>query len=77
MKIHIEYCEKWNYFPEFERVSNIIKKQYPDIIIEGNNFSPRTGSFEITINKLLVYSKFQTDNFPKEHEILSWLKPKD
>ena len=74
MKIHIEYCEKWNYFPEFERVSNIIKKQHPDVIIEGNRNSPRTGSFEITINKQLVYSKFQTNDFPKESEILNCIK---
>jgi len=74
MKIHIEYCEKWNYFPEFERVSNIIKKQHPDVVVEGNRNSPRTGSFEIIINKQLVYSKFQTNDFPKESEVLSWFE---
>ena len=72
MIVHIEYCEKWNYFPEFERVSNIIKKKYNNIIIEGNNFEPRTGSFEIKINDILKYSKFQTNKFPSEEEILNW-----
>ena len=75
MNIHIEYCEKWNYHPEFERVSNIINKKYPEIIIQGNNTPPRTGSFEVTINDKLMYSKFQTNNFPQENEILEWLKP--
>ena len=73
MKIHIEYCEKWNYFPEFERVSNIIKKKNSNIVVEGNNTPPRTGSFEVTANGTLVYSKFDTDNFPKEDEILNWI----
>ena len=72
MIVHIEYCEKWNYFPEFERVSNIIKKKYSGVIIDGNNSLPRTGSFEITINNILKYSKFQTNKFPDEQEILSW-----
>ena len=74
MKIHIEYCEKWNYHPEFERVSNIINKHYPNAIVEGNNSLPRTGSFEVTTNGLLKYSKLQTNQFPLEDEILSWFK---
>ena len=74
MKIHIEYCEKWNYYPEFERVSNIITKYYPDSNIESNQSSPRTGSFEVTIDNELKYSKFQTNKFPDENEIISWLE---
>lgn len=74
MEIHIEYCEQWNYHPEFERVSAIITKYYPKAIIKGNNSSPRTGSFEITINNVLKYSKFQTNEFPTEREIYHWLK---
>ena len=72
MIVHIEYCEQWNYFPEFERVSNIIKKKYQNITLEGNSSPPRTGSFEIKINNTLKYSKFQTNEFPDEEEILSW-----
>ena len=74
MNIYIEYCEKWNYHPEFERVSNIINQKYPEAIINGNNSPPRTGSFEVTINDILVYSKFETNNFPNENEITEWLK---
>ena len=72
MTVYIEYCEKWNYHPEFERVSNIINKKYPDIVVVGNECKPRTGSFEITINNVLKYSKFQTDQFPDESEIMNW-----
>ena len=69
MKIHIEYCEKWNYGPEFDGVSKIIKKYNFDCQINGNQISPRSGAFEITINDELVYSKFETNQFPTEEEI--------
>ncbi len=72
IKIHIEYCVKWNYGPEFDRVSKIIKSKFNNILIEGNNSLPRSGAFEITKNNNLVYSKFQTGNFPTETEIISW-----
>ena len=72
MKIHIEYCERWNYHPEFDRVSKIITAINPEIIIDGNKNSPRTGSFEIELNGKIVFSKFQTGKFPSKSEIKSW-----
>ena len=69
MKIHIEYCIKWNYHPEFDRVSKKIKQILPDVIIESNNTDPRTGSFEITLDGKLIYSKFKTNCFPSKEEI--------
>ena len=74
MIVHIEYCEQWNYYPEFERVSNIINKYHPDITIQGNSSLPRTGSFEVTIDDDLKYSKFQTNQFPSEKEIVTWFE---
>jgi len=74
MKIHIEYCEKWNYLPEFERVSKIINEKYPEAIVECNSSIPRSGSFEVTINNILKYSKFITHKFPEKEEVLSWIK---
>ena len=69
MKIHIEFCVKWNYGPEFDRVSKKIKELHPNASITGNETNPRTGSFEITIDGKLVYSKFKTDAFPSKNEI--------
>ena len=69
MNVHIEYCEKWNYGPEFDRVSKLIKKYNPNAIITGNQISPRSGAFEITINNNLIYSKFETNAFPTEQQI--------
>ena len=72
MKMHIEFCEKWNYHPDFDRVSKQVKKLSPDIQVEGNAKPPRNGAFEVTIDGKLVYSKFQTGNFPNAEEIAGW-----
>ena len=74
MYIHIEFCEKWNYQPDFDRVSKLVKKIVPNAIIEGNTKLPRSGAFEITIEDELVYSKFQTGEFPQKSDINKWFK---
>ena len=72
MNIHIEFCEKWNYRPDFDRVSKLIKKIAPTAKIEGNAKPPRSGAFEVSFDKKLVYSKFKTGEFPQEGDIKSW-----
>ena len=72
MYVHIEYCEKWNYKPEFDRVSNIINLIDEPINISGNDSEPRTGSFEVIVNGKLLFSKFKLGRFPNESEIYSW-----
>ena len=72
MYIHIEFCEKWNYQPDFDRVSKVIKRILPDAQVQGNVKPPRSGAFEVTIKDKLVYSKFQTGEFPTESDIKSW-----
>ena len=70
--VYIEYCEKWNYKPEFDRVSKIILSINQSINVEGNKSIPRTGSFEVIMNNQLVFSKLKTERFPNEAEIYSW-----
>ena len=72
MKIHIEYCVKWNYGPEFDRVSKIIKSVDKCITINGNSNPPRSGAFEIEIDSVLVFSKFELGRFPNKKDVLSW-----
>ena len=72
IEVNIEYCEKWNYKPEFDRVSKIILSFKNNINIIGNSVSPRTGSFEVLINNELVFSKLMSGNFPEKSEIYSW-----
>ena len=73
MNIHIEYCIKWNYGPEFDRVSKEIKKIYPKSNISGNRAYPRSGAFEVEVDGKLVYSKFKTSNFPTISDIKKWV----
>ena len=54
-------------------MSNQIKKIHPNAIIEGNENPPRTGAFEILLDGKLVYTKFETDTFPKQNELESLL----
>ena len=72
MNIHNEFCEKWNYQPDFDRVSKAIKKIMPSAQVTGNSKPPRNGAFEVTIDEKLIYSKFQTGNFPNTGDIKSW-----
>ena len=72
MNIHIEYCKKWNYEPEFDRVSKIILTINNEVNIQGNKIEPRTGSFEVTINGKIFFSRFECDSFPTKEEIYSW-----
>ena len=50
-------------------MSKKIKELHPNAYIIGNEANPRTGSFEITIDGKLVYSKFETHAFPSKSEI--------
>ena len=74
LKVNIEYCIKWNYKPEFDRVSKIIKNINKEAIVTENEVAPRTGAFEVTINDQLIYSKFDSGTFPNESEIYSWFE---
>jgi selT/selW/selH-like putative selenoprotein len=53
-------------------VSKLIKTIVPQAKIEGNSKPPRSGAFEVSLNDELVYSKFETGEFPQESEINSW-----
>ena len=53
-------------------MSKIINDVFPQYKIKGNNTPPRSGAFEVTVNKTLVFSKFDTENFPTKDEIKTW-----
>ncbi len=74
MKIHIEFCIKWNYGPEFDRVSKIIKNLNPQVQVIGNESPPRSGAFEVSKNGELIFSKFDKGSFPDESTIKNWIK---
>jgi len=53
-------------------VSKQIKKIMPTAQVEGNAKPPRSGAFEVTLDRKLIYSKLQTGNFPNIGDIKSW-----
>ena len=72
MKFEIEFCIKWNYHPEFDRVSKIIQSVTSDAEIIGNPKPPRTGAFEVKMDGNTVYSKFSTNTFPTKDDVIAW-----
>ena len=50
----------------------IITEINPDTVIDGNENTPRTGSFEVELDGKIVFSKFQAGKFPSASEIKSW-----
>ena len=53
-------------------MSKQIKKIAPNALIKGNSKPPRSGAFEVSLNEKLIYSKFETGEFPQEQDIKSW-----
>ncbi|OUX37544.1 MAG: hypothetical protein CBE33_03325 [Candidatus Pelagibacter sp. TMED273] len=51
----------------------MINQNFPSINVIGNETPPRSGAFEITYNGKIIYSKFETNKFPTEEEIISLL----
>lgn len=54
-------------------MSNLIRSIDGSIQILGNQKPPRSGSFEVTINEEVVFSKFESGGFPNESEVRSWV----
>ena len=75
MKLHIEFCERWNYRPQFEQLAQSLENKFPDIEVLGNqNREFRIGSFEITFGDEIIFSKLAENRFPESEEIINLLK---
>ena len=53
-------------------MSKEIQKINSSFNITGNKNTPRSGSFEVTINGKLIFSKFKSGNFPNSEQIKKW-----
>mmetsp|Transcript_4188 Transcript_4188/g.13503 ORF Transcript_4188/g.13503 Transcript_4188/m.13503 type:complete len:99 (+) Transcript_4188:941-1237(+) len=40
------------------------------LVVKGNAFGPRTGSFEVTVDTKLVYSKLESGMFPDPNAVV-------
>ena len=55
-------------------LSKIINEINQDAIIASNSTYPRSGAFEVTIDRELVFSKLTKNRFPTYEEIKSWVE---
>ena len=75
MELHVEYCERWNYRPQFEQLAQSLKNEFSDIEVLGNQDGKfRVGSFEITMSGKVIFSKLETGRFPADEEVVRILK---
>ena len=72
MKISIEYCVMWNYFPKAASLADAITNQIEKVEIEFIKSSG--GAFEVKKDGQLIHSKARTGNFPDEEALIKKLK---
>ena len=71
MKITIEYCHVWNYYPRAASLAQEIKIQIKEVNIEFIKSSG--GVFEVLKDGSLIFSKRREGRFPDISEILTKL----
>lgn len=62
VKVEVEYCGSCGYSSRFEELATQIRASVPAADVLGKE--GRRGSFEVTVNGTLVYSKLSTMAFP-------------
>ena len=67
MKVSIEYCVQWNYYPKAASLAAEIKKEKG---IEVDYIESGGGVFEVCKDGQLIFSKKATGRFPNSSEIL-------
>ena len=71
MKITIEYCTSWNYYPQASSLAAAIKSELghtSEYIKSGG------GLFEVTANGKIIFSKKETGRFPSNDEVIKNLR---
>ncbi len=53
-------------------MSKLIKSIDSNVLISSNQKPPRSGAFEVTINKEVVFSKLKNGSFPNKEQVNSW-----
>ena len=67
MKISIEYCAMWNYFPRASSLEVELTKDFPEADV--SLISSGGGVFEISLDDDLIFSKKSLNRFPVDGEI--------
>ena len=72
MKLKIEYCGEWNYYPKAAGLAESIKHKFQDLEIEYVEGSG--GIFDVYLDENKIYSKFETGRFPDASEVIARIK---
>ncbi|XP_075231145.1 migration and invasion enhancer 1-like [Lycorma delicatula] len=65
--LDVEYCATCGHDIKFYDLKNIVLNRVPETKVQGT--PGRQGSFEVEVNKQLIYSKLQTLAFPDFDEV--------
>ena len=66
MKVSIEYCTMWNYYPQAARLATEIENKYH---IKVTLIKSGGGVFQVRKDDALIFSKQATGRFPETSEI--------
>ncbi len=72
MRIAIEYCNIWNYFPRASSLEVELKSKFSNLKTEL--ISSGGGVFEVVLDGKLIFSKKSLDRFPEKDEIEKLIK---
>jgi len=67
VKVDVEYCGSCGHVVQYEKMKEVILNRVPETKMSGK--TGRQASFEVEIEKELVYSKLKTMAFPDFEEV--------
>jgi len=70
MRVRIEYCGEWNYYPRAASLAADIKERFG---VEAELKRSSGGVFEVKKDGDLIFSKRQLGRFPNENEVVELL----
>lgn len=62
VNVYVEFCGAWGYEPRYRELRQMIVQSVPGAVVDGNK--GRRSSFEVTVNKKLLFSKLANGSFP-------------
>ncbi|XP_014254913.1 migration and invasion enhancer 1 [Cimex lectularius] len=68
VNVNVEYCGTCGHKEMYKELQDAIKKQVPTAEVSGRR--GRSGSFEVEINRTLIWSKLFSSTFPRVKDIV-------
>jgi len=74
MNITLEYCSRCGYLDEANRLKDALMQAFPHEIQLFDLVPGGGGCFELTVDGKLYWSKLQTDDFPREADMVQAIR---